>query len=1269
MGISANGGRRRLLTVRGWRVTRLIAGPPVNPPGSLLTRPHHWHPTEAYLLVGLISALVVSRWFRAGTFIATGDMGPFLRRGWAPEVLWTWSHQTTGAGSATYTLARWPEFLIIRLAATIGYGETYAQWAFYTLIYGFVGVSAAYAAAGIVRSRVALVFAGSFAVLNGFFLTRLPNPLNIISVGVICLTAGIALRVGAGARIPAPVAGFALLPTSFLAFNPPMLVVAYAWASAGVLALVTLLQGRRAFWRLLGWLARGAPWAVLMNAFWLVPLAASFTGGGGATTNAAFTDPTTWSWSQINNTVPNVLTLVANWAWYLEQYLPFTGGLDRPGWLWVRYLLPTAVILAPVFARRPRQRAALGLLGIVWLVVLLAKGLKDPLPGLNLWLYLHIPGFWLFREPMSKLGQLLVLCFALLLAILAESIHARMLARESISGLGASLRARRWGALLHPAVLGAGLSMAALVAILAYPYPLFTGAVMPDTRPTQPSAHVRVPAFWRELAQTIDANPDPGKVLVLPLDDYYQMPTTWGFFGVDSIANLLVQHPVLSPKPDGYFGEVAGLKAHLTAIQTALLSGDLAAVPRLLDAAGATQVIVRHDLVRGLPGRAFADDRVLAVAMDRVTGMTHVQSGTLDLWAVADHEPGQVRAYQRVLRTANNSDGGAAVLGSIGSGTATVSQGKSTDATGTSTTSVGVPQVSAEAATWQVPASGDGTASTTIDVTGGDYTVAQRARAAAVLTPRIVGDTLLLRDEARIRVDDVELPVRADTEVALPAGQGARAEAVQVGTRTVSLDGFGRSSLPTESGIVGEQATVPVGVAAELTVYSLSSRPVRTTRFSQVYDCDNYEPRPWAELGLTKSQTSEGTIRLSAKDHAACTRLVLTNTKPGRHYRIRLQYRMVAGRRPQICVWQVGLDGCELTSRATTSQTWADYEKFITVADNADEVQLVLHADVGERLWGQTITDYRAIEIVALDEVAAATIWPETPTDTTVHLSPGKHRITATAANPGSILADFEGLADCFRYDERNQAETELLGEVDGVGVKATYTLGARFHMACLGATAPDMGGSSLYEFSLQAKSVKVRDPKFCLFLRGPDMCQKLPAGGPWKEWTDYITEVSPNPDAVETRVYLYGLQDLSGKQQSQVQYREVALRPVVTATTVVLVKQDAGGATALAAPRQHDPQYDRLSPASFHAEAPRVAMLALTETYAPGWHANQPTAKHVVAQGWMNAWMQVPVGQLRMTYLPAYTARKALFVSVPSAGLGLVWCLLVTWWRRRRPT
>ena len=212
-----------------------------------------------------------------------------------------------------------------------------------------------------------------------------------------------------------------------------MLVVAYAWAVGGTTTLTLLALGWRPLGRLLWWFVKAIPWVIVLNIWWLLPLAQGFTGGGGAVANADFTDPTNWTWAQINNVVPNVLTLVANWAWYRPQYLPFAEALDQPYWIWMRYLLPALVLVSPVVALRRNRRVALVLLMLSSVFVFLAKGLMPPLENVNLWLYLHVPGFWLFREPMSKLGQLLVIFFAVLLAMLVEGLIARARERRTVA--------------------------------------------------------------------------------------------------------------------------------------------------------------------------------------------------------------------------------------------------------------------------------------------------------------------------------------------------------------------------------------------------------------------------------------------------------------------------------------------------------------------------------------------------------------------------------------------------------------------------------------------------------------------------------------------------------------------------------------------------------------------------------------------------------------------------------------------------------------------
>ena len=1227
-----------------------------------------WNPWRAYLVLTAIAWFVVSRWFRTGTFIATGDMGPWIRQGWRPEFLWSWNHSVTGAGSAAYNVARGFELILIDVVKFFGSDEYTAQWIFYSLIYTLVAVGVGYLAAALVRSELAVIAAGTFGILNGFFLTRLPNPLNIISVGIVALLTGLALRVALGRNIPAPVAGLALLPTSFLGFNPPMLVVAYAWTLAGTPLLAYVLLGRRPAWRLLRWMPAAGFWAVLINIWWLVPLAQSFTGGGGAQANATFTDPMNWSWAQINNSVPNVLTMVANWAWFLPQYLPFAGSLDHPGWVWIRYLLPALVFAAPLLARRERRRIALGSLAMALVFVVLAKGLQPPFTGFNYWLYLHAPGFWLFREPMSKLGQLLVLLFAILLAIAVEAAYDALSTRVEAYGGWRQLVSRRADPL---GSIWSAAPIVAVVGVLAYPFPLYTGAVMPDERPSQPSAHVRVPDYWWDTAARIDADPRPGKVLILPLDDYYQMPTAWGFFGVDSIANLLLEHPVVQRKPDGYFGDSAGFAANVQAIETALVSGDVDAVPPLLEALSISEIIVRHDLIRGLPGRSFADDRVITAAMARVDGVRRVQRGPLDIWQVGDGSSPLARAWTSTLDAPADAAGTAAAIASTDGNRALVSR---PDESVPPLTPVvdHAPDVADDVITWSVPptdlaAAGQPTSAvTTVEVpTEGSFTLDQRLRAGAVLTPTWSDrrQAVLLRDPTRVVVDGEPTAPRPPT--VLPVDAPERPVALTAGPRTVSLDRWRTRDTGARS--------VVVGAATPTTMWARSTEPAQTGLFSDVYDCNNYEPRPASELGLRLDRLgdpdgprgSDGVLRLSADDHAACTRLVVEDARPGRTYRVRLEYRQVEGKRPQVCLWQTDTDGCELAPRPVMERKWTAYERFVTVDEVADGLQVVLHADVGQRLLGRTVSEYRRVRVEALDPIAEARTWPEPVPTTTVQLDAGSHEIEVRGGPSGSVLAPFEPLQDCFRYDDQTPEQAGLFAKGnlrhERGRASGTLSLGARVHMACLGATAPGFGSSSLYELAYEARSMRLRDPKVCLYLRGPDRCATLPTGLSWDGWTRYSAPVRPDPGAVETRVYLYGLRDLEESRVSRVDYREVALRPVASPVDVVLVRETTDAEPPAV-------RWDRRDPAHIAVavdDAPAGTIVGLAESAAPGW-ALPDAGEKVTAMGWRGAWEVEGDLDAVAAYVPAEASRLAL-ASLPIAlGLASVWLLIAPMVMRR---
>ena len=220
----------------------------------------------------------------------------------------------------------------------------------------------------------------------------------------------------------------------------------------------------------------------------------------------------------------------------------------------------------------------------------------------------------------------------------------------------------------------------------------------------------------------------------------------------------------------------------------------------------------------------------------------------------------------------------------------------------------------------------------------------------------------------------------------------------------------------------------------------------------------------------------------------------------------------------------------------------------------------------------------------------------------------------------------------------------------------STKTSTGQVRLACVAAPVPDFGAASLYELSLRARRVTSRDPKFCLYGRGPDRCRPLPAVGIWDGWTPYEALLTPDPDAVETRLYLYGRRDLKEEQQSRVEYRQVRLRPVASPTTVVLVRE---GVPAPAAPVD----WRRVNPARYTADVTSdgPVVLGLAEGAAPGWTVQGAAARgatQVTLQGWMNGWRLPAGGPVTVAYAPARYARAALFLAPVGVAAAAGWML-----------
>ncbi|MCF2528238.1 hypothetical protein [Yinghuangia soli] len=516
---------------------------------------------------------MVATWVRPGRTYAYGDVAPFEREALAAELGNLWNHQISGAGAPGAQVVQAWDVLLLRTCAALGLGPWAAQALWYAAICALAALGATALVRVWFRHPAAGAAAGLFAVANVYTLTMLPNPLPLLATGELAVLAALLLRLLRGDRISPLTFAFATLPAAYLAMNPPLLIT----IAAALAFLAVTLRGPALRTALLA-----APLLLLLHAWWLVPQYLSAHGGGGAEFSAD-TDVRSWSWTHVRASVPNVLSLNAFWAWDLSgqgfpyvDYTPYGAALDTRPWSLLRWALPALAALGALHppGTRTTRRTMRAIAVVALLLAFLCKGVHPPLVAANLWLYDHVPGMWLLREPMAKLGVVLTLCYA--------TLAAAAIQRAATSKAPARI----------------ALATAATAA-LAYPHPLWTGEVSAAQRPgsaPDSTARVAIPDAWRTIAAEANSAA-PGKVLQLPLQNFYMATTTWGFAGADTIPRQLITRPVYQRMPGGYFDAPPALRDALANVEKSLLTHQGQAAAAQLRDLGITQVILRHDLI------------------------------------------------------------------------------------------------------------------------------------------------------------------------------------------------------------------------------------------------------------------------------------------------------------------------------------------------------------------------------------------------------------------------------------------------------------------------------------------------------------------------------------------------------------------------------------------------------------------------------------------------------------------------------------------------
>jgi hypothetical protein len=598
-------------TRRGSAVPSLRHTPP--------TRRQWWY---AYGALAFICVGIVQLWYIPNGSLAGGDVPPPDGVQWLPHLFqpWSWWSGSNLGGPSTPVQTPWA--VVVAIVHALGGSEVLSQRIWFSVLLAAVALGGMTLARTLGLRPAFAATAGAIYALNPWmFSNASDDPPFYAAMAMVALWASVVLATADRRMSIRRGAALMLLSAPLLAYvdeNPPM-IVALLVGTVLAAILAVLLTGRPAVARLARLFALVVPLGMIVNAFWIAPalLQLKVVNSGGLASVSS------WDWTQARATIPNGLWLNNNWAWSYSDYFPFAHWYDqfplrvgKYAWALVAF---ASLLVCTSGRRRIRVTSVVAL--ITAFIVFFSTGIR--FPGSVIFNVAYgLPLGWLLREP----GRFLfaaALGYGVLIGVTAECIRER---------LGRIRLSRGWATdrrLTLPLAAVSCLSLAALT------FPLFTGEVVPVPKLTGISSRVQVPDYWVAMSDYLNHSVPPGRLLVLPVDDFYQMPYTW-YYGVDQFIPNLIARETVDPVTQGYIPASHELNDAVSVLSSALIQHRWDRVQHLAQVLGIRHVLVRGDIRTDLQGRTITDPGTLATALDADPFASNVHNvGALKLYQLA----------------------------------------------------------------------------------------------------------------------------------------------------------------------------------------------------------------------------------------------------------------------------------------------------------------------------------------------------------------------------------------------------------------------------------------------------------------------------------------------------------------------------------------------------------------------------------------------------------------------------------------------------------
>ena len=572
------------------------------------------HTFMHFAVVCLFTGGLMQSWFTSNTAIANGDITPPLGTAWLDHAFTflSWSVNDVGVGINNYSqLLPWS--FVSLIVHIFGGSGAMAQRVWLTFLLMAIVGSAFYLAKSFRLSNLASSIVGLIYFFNPYTLSLVGN--NTVFLCAMALipfmTATIIFcsanqlkrsRLVIISSVCAPFVGYAY-------GNPPLvgILVIAMWATPiFVLARFGKEAAIRAILNLL--IMLGVLLALSM--YWIIPAIGSISSGG--VNISSLSSTARWAFTEGRSTVANGFWLNTSWGWSDPQYNSFINDFSKFPLIYMIGFVATLPFLGFWFAAKTiREKSSLlRLMAFLTLgslfFILLSNG--HNYPGKYVFNIIYaLPYGWLFQEP-GRFLLLTLLGFVLMVGITFDVIYSSSKIEDAPNKFLSFSFFKRYAAHLYAAL--------ALIVALGISFPLWIAPFSNSSSKviSYPPSHVVIPNDWINTTDFLNSNESPsGQIMVLPKDDYYQMPYTW-YYGNDGFINYALTRQVINPNPNGYSPQSLEIEKVINLESSSILAHNWKFAANILTSSNIPLVLVRNDLKVNYPGRTFTSPQKLTDA-------------------------------------------------------------------------------------------------------------------------------------------------------------------------------------------------------------------------------------------------------------------------------------------------------------------------------------------------------------------------------------------------------------------------------------------------------------------------------------------------------------------------------------------------------------------------------------------------------------------------------------------------------------------------------